>query len=107
PERLAELLAEHDKLVAEGADAEALARIRHAIDRAAAQRDAHVSRLYWYTDLDEAKAAARASGKPILSLRLLGRLDEELSCANSRLFRTTLYANEHVAQLLRDTYVLH
>jgi hypothetical protein len=58
-------------------------------------------------DLDEAKAAARASGKPILSLRLLGRLDEELSCANSRLFRTTLYANEHVSQTLREKYVLH
>ncbi len=107
PELLAKLLAEHDALVAQGADGPTLARIRHAIDRAAAQRDAHVSRLYWYTDLEEAKAAARASGKPILSLRLLGRLDEELSCANSRLFRTTLYANEHVAQTLRDAYVLH
>src|SRR5262245_2433979 len=63
-------------------------RLRDAVDHVAAQRDASSSRLYWYTDLDEAKRAARASGRPILSLRLLGRLDDELSCANSRFFRT-------------------
>ena len=40
-------------------------------------------------------------------MRLLGRLDEELSCANSRLFRIVLYANENVSRFLRDTYVLH
>jgi hypothetical protein len=84
-----------------------LDRVRAAIDAVAAQKDAHVSRLYWYTDLGAAKAAAAASGRPILSLRLLGRLDEELSCANSRFFRTTLYANEAVANDLREGFVLH
>ncbi|MDB5327463.1 MAG: hypothetical protein JWM57_3032, partial [Phycisphaerales bacterium] len=43
----------------------------------------------------------------VLSLRLLGRLDEELSCANSRFFRTTLYANARVADVLRTQFVLH
>ena len=49
-----------------------------AIDAVAGQRDAWVSRLYWYTDWDAAVASARAQGKPILSLRLLGRLDQDL-----------------------------
>ena len=57
--------------------------------------------------MEKAKAAARASGKPILSLRLLGRLDEELSCANSRFFRITLYANAEVSKLLRERFILH
>ncbi|HKB39936.1 MAG TPA: hypothetical protein VKD72_26105, partial [Gemmataceae bacterium] len=63
--------------------------------------------MFWYTDLDEAKKAARESGKPILSLRMMGRLTDEFSCANSRFFRTTLYANETISQLLRDRFVLH
>ncbi len=82
-------------------------RLQNALDVVSAQRDCSASHLYWYTNFDEAKAAARASGKPILSLRLLGRLDEEYSCANSRFFRTTLYANAAVAQYLRDHFILH
>ncbi len=78
-----------------------------ALDAVCAQKDCAASHLYWYTDLDAAREAARASGKPILSLRLLGRLDEELSCANSRFFRAVLYANERVSQELRDRFVLH
>lgn len=78
-----------------------------ALDSICQQKDCHASRLYWHTDLDQARSASRASGKPILSLRLLGRLDEDLSCANSRLFRITLYANEQVSRLLRERFVLH
>jgi len=77
------------------------------IDAVSAQRYASVSGLYWYTDLPEAEQAARTSGKPILSLRMLGRLDEELSCANSRFFRVALYANREVSAFLRDNFVLH
>jgi hypothetical protein len=83
------------------------ARLRAAIDQVARQRDAHVSRLYWYTDLEEAKRAAQAAARPILSLRMLGDLGDELSCANSRFFRTTLYANAAVSAALRDRFVLH
>jgi hypothetical protein len=82
-------------------------RLHAAIDAVAAQYDAHASRLYWYTDLARAKRAAAAQGKPILSLRLLGRLDEELSCANSRFFRTVLYPNAEISTLLRESFVLH
>lgn len=78
-----------------------------ALDSVCQQKDCHASRLYWYTDLEQAKSAARAQDKPILSLRLLGRLDQDLSCANSRLFRITLYANEQVSKLLRERFVLH
>jgi hypothetical protein len=82
-------------------------RLSAALDRLCQQRDCYASRLYWYTNLDEAKAAARFSGKPILSLRLLGKLDEELSCANSRFFRIVLYANDEVSAVLRERFILH
>ena len=88
-------------------DAAAWERLRAALDNVGKQRDCYASRLYWYTDLDQAKKAAQASGKPILSLRLLGNLDDDLSCANSRFFRTTLYANTHVANYLRQHFILH
>ena len=78
-----------------------------ALDSICQQKDCYSSKLYWYTDIEQAKAAARAQNKPILSLRLLGRLDEDLSCANSRLFRVMLYANEQVSRLLRERFVLH
>ncbi|MEO8584648.1 MAG: hypothetical protein ABI584_00660 [Acidobacteriota bacterium] len=82
-------------------------RLRAEIDAAAHQRDAAWSGLFWYTSLPEALAAARREGKPVLSLRLLGRLDEELSCANSRFFRTALYANHAVSNELRKNWILH
>jgi len=71
------------------------------------QKDAYASHLYWYTDLDEAKRAAKAQNKPILTLRLLGNLNEEFSCANSRLFRAVLYPNSDVSKFLRENYILH
>ncbi len=83
------------------------AKLRTTLDAVAKQRDAHASGLYWYTDLDAAKVEAQASGKRILSLRLLGNLDEEFSCANSRFFRTALYANKEVSDYLRQNFVLH
>ena len=63
--------------------------------------------LYWFTDLGAAIAEATRTGKPILSLRLLGRLDQELSCANSRFFRKLLYPDAPINQLLRERFVLH
>src|SRR5918912_4213399 len=74
-------------------------RLSAALDAVGQQRNVYLSRLYWYTDFEEARAAAQKSGKPILSLRLLGRLDEELSCANSRFFRTALYSNAEISRL--------
>jgi hypothetical protein len=80
---------------------------RAELDALCRQMDCDASRLFWYTDLEEAKAVAKASGKPILSLRLLGQLDADLSCANSRFFRVALYPNAEVSQLLRDRFILH
>jgi hypothetical protein len=82
-------------------------RVDAAIDRVAGQRYAHVSRLYWYTDLEAARAESARTGRPILSLRMLGRLTDELSCANSRFFRTALYADPQVAAVMRDRFILH
>jgi hypothetical protein len=83
------------------------AETRTALDSLCQQKDCHASRLYWYTDLDQAKTAAQKSGKPILSLRMLGQLDQDLSCANSRFFRVALYPNGEISQKLRDKFILH
>lgn len=90
-----------EALLADGSAAD------EVIDRVCGVRDCRDIRLFWYTDLEAAKAAARATGKPILSLRLLGRLDEEFSCANSRFFRTVYYKNREINELLRERYILH
>ena len=82
-------------------------RLSAALDAVSQQKDSYLSGLYWYTDFDQAKAAARATGKPILSLRLLGKLSEEYSCANSRFFRTILYSNSEVSKMLRERFILH
>ena len=107
----AALLRVHGDAVAElnrgRGDSAAARRLREAIDRVSGQRDGHASGLFWHTDLRDAQAEAARSGRPILSLRLLGRLDDELSCANSRLFRIGLYSHPDVAALLAERYVLH
>jgi hypothetical protein len=77
------------------------------LDAVAQQKDSEYSGLYWHTDLDEALAVARREKKAVLSLRLLGKLTDELSCANSRFFRTTLYPNATVRELLAHRFVLH
>ncbi|TYQ26760.1 hypothetical protein PseudUWO310_16890 [Pseudanabaena sp. UWO310] len=82
-------------------------QLRASLDAICQQKDCDASRLYWYKDLETAKAASKETGKPILSLRLLGNLNDELSCANSRFFRTALYPNAAVSQLLRDRFILH
>lgn len=82
-------------------------RISTALDAVAQQKNSYVAGLYWHTDLGSAKKISAASGKPILSLRLLGKLTDEFSCANSRFFRTVLYSNAEISAYLRDHYVLH
>jgi hypothetical protein len=105
PAGLDELLARYDRLAlpssAPDLDWEA------AIDTVAAQRYALSSRLYWFTDLDRAQAEAHRRHRPILALRMLGDLRDDLSCANSRLFRATLYANTTVSAFLRENFVLY
>ena len=103
------LLARHNEALAGGValDDGALRALREQIDRVAAQKDAHLGGLFWHTNLEEAMSEARARNLPVLSLRLLGRLDEELSCANSRFFRAILYSDPAIASLLRERFVLH
>jgi hypothetical protein len=91
----------------EKAPAAERANLETRLDRVCAQKDCSASRLFWYTDLDEAKAAARRLHRPILALHMLGRLDEELSCANSRFFRTLLYSDDSISNILRERYVLY
>ncbi len=123
PEGLVEAFRIHNKLVAErgrlnllcfAVSEEETAKLdrdvetwRAAIDQIGAQRSCTVSRLYWYTDLAEARAAAERTGRPILSLRMLGKLTDEFSCANSRFFRTALYSNKDIGNFLRVNYILH
>lgn len=82
-------------------------RLSAALDAVSQQKDSYLAGLYWYTDFEQAKTAAQRSGKPILSLRLLGKLSEEYSCANSRFFRTILYSNTEVSRALRTNFILH
>ncbi len=58
-------------------DSETADRALAAIDEVAGQHDGWASGLYWHTDREAALAAARESGKPVLNLWLLGRLDDE------------------------------
>src|SRR5258706_5438252 len=97
----------HRPFTKTGESTESWKRIANALDTVAMQKDAYTSHLYWYTDLDEAKRVAKAKNKPILTLRLLGNLNEEFSCANSRLFRAILYSNTDISKYLRDNYILH
>ena len=98
------MLAAHARVAG---DAASEASFRAALDRVCRQADCVWSGLYWYTDLKEAMRAAAATHRPILSLRLLGDLGVEMSCANSRYFRTVLYPNREIAAYLRDHFVLH
>ncbi len=109
-----EVLMEHAKTMIDSLrgnrtplDAPEAAGLRQVLDAVARQRDAYACGLYWYTDMEAAKAEAKRTGRLILSLRLLGHLDEEYSCANSRFFRTVLYANTEVSKELHDHYILH
>jgi hypothetical protein len=104
PQGLAAALAYRDNAKLATAD---LAKLDAAIDKISGQRFGSVSRLYWYTDLAQAETASKTTGKPILSLRLLGNLTDDLSCANSRFFRVTLYANQEISAYLREHFILH
>ncbi len=53
------------------------------LDRVCAQKDCRSSQLFWFTDLEEAKSAARATRRPILALYLLGRLETTSSTTRS------------------------
>lgn len=61
----------------------------------------------WFNNIDQALAQARRTRRPILSLRLLGNFDEELTCANSRFFKRLLYPEPRIARLMREAFVLH
>lgn len=103
PAGLDALLAEHEDVLKKGAADPLWPRVTRALDKVAAQKDAYASRLFWYTDIEEAKAAARVSGKAILSLHLAGRLDGESGAGK----RTALYADPKISALLRESFVLH
>src|ERR1700749_421540 len=62
--------------------------------------------MKWHTDIHAAVHDATRTNRPILSVRLPGRLDEEYSCANSRYFRTLLYPEPRVREAMSG-FVLH
>ncbi len=105
--RLGAPAVEHMLAARPTADGEAEGSWRRALDTVCGQLDCVESRLFWFQDLDLAVQEAQRSQRPILSLRLLGRLDEELSCANSRFFRSILYADPMISDFLRQRFVLH
>lgn len=98
---------EIEKFSVEGEVTDEWTRITDVLDSVSMQKDAFSSQLFWLTDLEAAKLESKRSGKPIISLRLLGNLNEEYSCANSRFFRSILYTDPSIAKLLRENFVLH
>jgi len=86
---------------------EYLKRLDEVIDTVGGARYCNQTGLFWHTDLELAKKQALAEEKPILSLHMMGKLTDEFSCANSRFFRSTLYANEEIAAVMKEDYVLH
>jgi len=85
---------------------EAIKALDQSIEQVGGAKYCRQSGLYWYTDLEQAKGAAQATGKPILALRMLGNLTDDFSCANSRFFRATLYANTEISKHLRENFIL-
>ncbi len=77
------------------------------IDAAGHTFDNAAAKLFWFTDLEAAKKQAQREKKPILSLRMLGKLSDEYSCANSRFFRVIFYPQPQINRLLREKFVLH
>ena len=95
------------RLKAEGVQFSELENLELAIDKVAGQKFAIQSGLFWQTSLDEAMRLSKSENRPVLSLRMLGRLDEDLSCANSRFFRATLYPDPEIAKRLSEKFILH
>lgn len=54
------------------------ARLEEAFRVVTAQYDGLYTGLFWHTDRESAVREAAATGKPVLSLRVLGQLDNEL-----------------------------
>lgn len=90
-----------------GAGPSQLELIDKRLDIIAGQKQARNCQLFWYKSLATALARSTELKRPVLSLRLLGKLDEDLSCANSRFFREVLYTKPQIADLLRHQFILH
>ena len=65
--------------------------------RRATEKQLHRRSLLVHGSRERKESFQQQVGKPILSLRLLGKLTDEFSCANSRFFRTVLYPNAEVS----------
>jgi len=109
PLGLAALYDAFPDVLAKGASDPRWPALSAALARVSGQRDDFASRLFWYTDFEAARQAAKATGRTILSLRIPGRLDGDpgVPGMSPRLFRTALYADPEVARILASRYVLH
>jgi len=70
-----------DKAVSEQAERDAETqqrRLEQAFVTVTSQHDGLYSGLYWHDDLDAALLEARITNRPIVSLRVLGRLDDAM-----------------------------
>ncbi len=80
---------------------------RAGLDEVCGQKDCYASRFFWHRDLNSAVQEAERVNRPILALHLLGNLTDEMSCANSRLFRSVLYSDPSISKYLRENYVVY
>src|SRR5690349_18631104 len=59
----------------------------------------------WFNSLEDAKAEAKKSHKPILLFSMFGKLDEEMPCANARTLRATLFKDPDFKKLVSDEVI--
>jgi hypothetical protein len=58
----------------------------------------------WHADTQIASSTAQESQKLILLFHMLGRLDEQMCCANARLARIMLFSNETIADYINTNF---
>ena len=93
-----ETYAEEIKQYAAGNQNASWQRIASALDGVSQQRNSYASRLYWYTDLERPRPKQRRAASRFSLCACSEILMEEFTCANSRFFRTVLYANKAVSE---------
>jgi len=61
-------------------------RIKTALDTISGQYDCHASKLFWYTDLEEAKAAAERNWQADSFVAALGQADRRIQLCEQSIF---------------------
>jgi len=61
-------------------------------------------KVHWHASFDDAKLAAERSGKPIFRFQMLGSLDRQYCCSNSRIARDVLFSSAEIAEYIDASF---